>query len=260
MILISPSQIGTFIMCNSRWGWDKIEKVPRKAPSKAMAFGTEAHLTMEQYGRSGDKPSYSMATPAERAALTVIREGRCKTQTPGVFHEGMGVDCTAPATDKDGKFSLALPHISDNVAFHGFIDYMDATDPKHVHVRDYKFQSPRTPLKDLSKDAQALIYSYYAFSVFKDCEAVTFSHEIGRKTNPPSYECNEISFFRGGPVFRAGMASMFSYVKDMLKAHKLGTVSCLEKDIKACWAFGKRCEFHGRCFPQEKEEDVVFYV
>lgn len=247
-MLISPSQISTFRDCPRKWAFDKIDKVPRKS-TPATQFGTDAHLAMELYGREGSKPNFAMATAPERAALKVIEGEQVLSQVEGILYEGRDMHgVPGPSSDATGKFSLSIEGKPYNL--HGYLDYIDPRDESHVIITDYKFLKDDKWIKSteqLAVDPQALIYSYYAFSVWA-AEQVTFSHEVGVKKKQPYRRRTSITFGRNDAKFWAGMQKIFDTCDDIYAAKQ---AMQFEKNTSACFMYGG-CTYKALCKPPYK--------
>jgi hypothetical protein len=54
--LVSPSQVGTFLQCQRKWGWDKLDGL-RPPPTKSQELGTAMHAQLENWLKEGVPPS-----------------------------------------------------------------------------------------------------------------------------------------------------------------------------------------------------------
>lgn len=250
MILISASQISTYRDCPRKWAFDKIDKIPRE-DTPATKFGKEAHTVMEHYGRTGETPIKSLMTAPERAAYEVIKHNT----TAGFKEDGIYLEGTdfkgvpAPSCDDDGKFAIMIPESKD-LALHGYIDYMDARNPRHIIVKDYKFLKSDRYIKNsemLAVDPQCLIYSYYAFSVYPQCTSVTFGHEIGIKETPPRHKRTSIAVTKNALFFMNGMRKIFDTCKAIAAEHRK-VRKRFKKETSACFMYGG-CSYKDKCKP-----------
>lgn len=135
---ISPSQIRTFRECPRKWGFDKIDKVPRE-PNKAAAFGTDVHEFAAEHFRG--RKARSDDTRIRRVGLALI--GAYKgVEEPLVEHY------------------VEVP--ANGWIYHGYVDLAWITDGR-LTIADHK--TSRDPDKwgltaeDLPFDVQAMVYS-----------------------------------------------------------------------------------------------------
>ena len=162
-IYYSASQFKTFDDCEMKWGYDKIDKIPR-GQSIYTEFGTdghklgEAHLDDEELPNVGDDVYDVFHQGLAAKKLPEQKSGLAEWQ----FH--------LPIYSRDGKFLGIID---------GYIDYTTVEDGA-VIVWDHKFTSnikyamspnPNTQ-KALAKDIQAIVYAKLMFEMLKNLEYV----------------------------------------------------------------------------------------
>lgn len=154
---LSASQIKTFLLCPRKWGFDKIDRVPRP-DTPSTALGTRVHTILEDWLRDGTPPDLEevFTYPNPR------RPDETVTRHPGrIAHAGLHL-LPAPRTpglEIEGWLSLR----TRATTWTGRLDlrYVDAATGEAV-VHDHKTTSSpafaQTP-ETLRRDPQALLYA-----------------------------------------------------------------------------------------------------
>lgn len=163
--LFSPTQIDTFIECERKWAWKKIEKI--YAPQNASAaLGSKVHKILELYVGEGRKPDF--VTDGEAAhvassalhllgglrdarvkdARSVLLEGEFRFQSPRTNFVYHGI------RDLSVRPGLVIPELALDGAAPVVGDYKTTKS-----VADYAKTS-----SDLEFDVQSTLYSYDAMA------------------------------------------------------------------------------------------------
>ncbi len=140
--------------CNRKWGFDKINRVPR-AVNPVLEFGKTGHKHAEAWISKG---TASPDTPEGNTFKLGIKKGWLPApKTKGVYTEEV--------------FTREMHEVADDLMFIGYIDVVDMRDPEHVIVTDHKFTKDlryAMDKKELSKNIQSV---GYARIIFDETEA-----------------------------------------------------------------------------------------
>lgn len=163
--LFSPTQIDTFIECERKWAWKKIEKI--YAPQNASAaLGSKVHKILELYVGEGRKPDF--VTDGEAAhvassalhllgglrdarvkdASSVLLEGEFRFQSPRTNFVYHGI------RDLSVRPGLAIPELEISGSAPGVGDYKTTKS-----INDYAKSKD-----DLLFDTQSTLYGYSAMA------------------------------------------------------------------------------------------------
>lgn len=227
----SPSQITTFELCQRRWRFGSIERLPQPQSPEAAA-GEALHKEMENWELNGVTPTHPSCVAA--------------TQLPEV---------QAPPGDDsvliEAKTTVP-PLLISGVPVNGRVDRLDARDPVHPFVLDWKSKGrqlrPMTATK-LSKDAQLLIYGAWTFELLPEAVDVVLAHGyLGREISSPYARIVKTEPLPRSYVVSA-VAELAPTVEAMVHAAEVEDTLKLPANDSACNAFGTRCPFYERCFP-----------
>ncbi len=135
MVDISASQIKTWRLCNAKWGYDKIDNVPRGKDKLKTAFGKEVHKHLELFGRDGVPIPYTKSGKIARAALT-------KKGFVPAFHSGMMYEheFKFDVPDVPGVRLLGLEDVVDGNTVY---DYKTTSGYRYIPSEEEWRQSPQ---------------------------------------------------------------------------------------------------------------------
>ncbi|MFQ5339929.1 MAG: hypothetical protein ACE5F6_00125 [Anaerolineae bacterium] len=134
---VSPSQVDTILLCERKWGFEKLDGLSRP-PNKYAQTGLEAHEVLELW--QGEGRSIDLSTPIG----AIVSPGLKFLPRPGTH-----------ATEHDFVFDTG------RVVFHGRIDLRGSFHESVQTVWDHKTTSSFNWLKTpqfLRRDPQAVIY------------------------------------------------------------------------------------------------------
>lgn len=238
----SPSQINTFELCERRWGFERVDRLPGDYDSGAQARGTNIHNQLEAHGKTGTRPTDPLAIVASE--LLPVVTGRLV------------------------EFEASLknpPLVVAGVPAKGFIDRLDYTNPQRIHVIDYKSRgSFRYCLTEeqLAHNTQLVTYAAWADEKFR-ADVYELEHFYIKTEAPPDdvpadmlehyYRANTQKYFRRSSVLvtrdevRTAFRAVESTVERMVVAAKASTGAALKPNYSACYAYGKPCPYMAAC-------------
>jgi hypothetical protein len=134
---VSPSQVDTILLCERKWGFEKLDGLP-KPPNRFAQTGLDAHDVLEKWQKTGEQ--IDLTTDIGR----IVSPGLKFLPRPGTHR-----------TEYDFVFDTG------QVVFHGRIDLRGQFVEKVQRVWDHKTTSSFNWLKTpqfLRRDPQAVIY------------------------------------------------------------------------------------------------------
>jgi len=222
----SPSQITTFELCEARWGFGSILKLPQTQSPEAEYGEKVTHKQQEDYFLSGTLPTH----PANRIALTWAELAPPKT--PGVEIEQWL-----------SGFKLAGLNVR------GRVDYRDLRNRKAPLIIDWKSKGKPNNLKseyELETDIQLNVYAGELLHKLPEAEAVSVAHGyIARSETQPWAQLVKTS-----PMPRETVQERlksFEPVLESMKSAASKPEAEWARNEKACYAFGRLCDFYNRC-------------
>ena len=238
---LSASQIKAWRDCPRKWGFDKIDRVPR-VERPALALGTRVHAILEDWLRNGTPPDESE-----------IFQGKY----PGrIAAAGLPLLPAPPQARVEEKFWL---EVEPGIVFYGFIDLLITAS-----VWDHKTSSNMSRYAltpgGLLKDSQALIYAAVGFTdrarngswVGMGLQGLRWVYYA--TNGPPAAKLVKADISPDAVV--AGMADVTETGRQILLARKT-CKSALELPPNPghCSAYGG-CEHNERCTISSKERFV----
>lgn len=128
LVRVSPTQVSTWRLCAQKWKLDKIDKLPRKPPSKGQQIGTEGHSQIEHWAQTGEDVRSDLARLSEpylRPFLPAIGLMRKVIVEEAVAIQQLGyTEVTHGTPAALVECSLPMLLSPDGVEFNGFVDMM----------------------------------------------------------------------------------------------------------------------------------------
>lgn len=161
----SPSSINTWLLCQRKWAWDKIDKLPRTSGA-AAELGTRCHVVWEEYLKTGEIDLTTKEGQIVQPTLVHLPmpgectvEGQFWIETPQGFVTGIkDFDCS-PEQRYDlelwGDILVEAPPLAG--------DHKSTGDKKWVK-----------DLETLSTDAQVIIYGVDTLIKYGEPDYVDF--------------------------------------------------------------------------------------
>jgi hypothetical protein len=214
-LLASPSGISTFDLCQRKWAWRTIDKVPGVANPYAE-FGTAVHGILEGYLKSGIMPD--LTTP----------EGMCALEFLHVL-------------PPPGTPGLAIEQHVQVPPFHGYPDVLEPGEIPTVH--DHKTcGTHQYAIQDLKSDVQAAVYAHFAFTLYPVAPAVNLRWNYVTRRRPKLLPVHQI-------VTRADIAPTLA--RAATTAQRMAAVTAttaldLPPNPIACEQYGG-CQYRSLC-------------
>jgi hypothetical protein len=258
----SPSQITTWQLCRRRWHFGSVKYLPQPQSPEAEK-GEDMHGEMEDLELEGIRPVHPSCRLA--ADLPEMRDAKpgdeniiveaYTTKPPLMFiRDEAGLYRVGAELQKGDKFSVGVK---------GRVDRLDARDPVHPVVLDWKSKGKTlrglSPAK-LELDPQLLLYGAWAMLLLPEAEDVVLAHGyLGREEEFPYAKV-----VKTRPLLRSVVlerTAMFGpQVEQMAKDAEVENTLDLPLPPlspsgrrQACHAFGTPCPFLNRCFPTGTE-------
>lgn len=245
----SPSQITTFQLCERRWHFGSIKKLPQPQSPDA-AKGEAMHKEMERWSLDGVMPTHPSCIEA-----TTLEEVQAPTNHESILIEGK---TTKPA------FYLG----TRKVLLNGRIDRVDARDLSNPLILDWK--SKGKTLYALSRpklavDIQLNTYAAWLLTLMPDAEGVWLAHGyLGREEEYPYAKIVKTK----EPVKRADvfklMKTLDPIVDRMAELAEVDDTLSLPLPPadasgrrQACHAYGMQCPFYSSCIGKEAEMPLL---
>lgn len=234
---VSVSQGKHHKRCNRSWGFDKINKVPRKT-TDAQDFGLTGHTHAEAWIKNGTMPP---DTPEGNAFKQGIKKDRMPPpKSANVYTEE--------------KFTRPLHEVAEGLIFLGYIDIIDGRDPTHTIVIDHKFTKDLRYAMDeeeLSEDYQAVGYARVIFDQSPDVQKVTvrwlYYAASGRIRKPKGTRMVKWTFERGAAFDELWMNGFVSEAREIHHAKQtVKEAHELDPNPGECGAFGG-CPYVDMC-------------
>lgn len=224
---VSASQIDEFSRCERKWYYNKVVGLP-KPPTKSTELGESIHLQIERFYETGTLPEHPSA--------------RLLADDPRLPERGEGLMIEYPASRNLGLTAAGI-------TLQGRIDLVNARDPEHPHIWDWKSTSNliyRKSAADLANaNIQLAIYNEWAFRYFPAAKDVTASHAYVL-TRGGAGTC----IVTTDPLPRDHVAENFAKVESiatrMIEAAKAPTVADTHANYSACDDFGG-CPYRAVC-------------
>lgn len=227
---VSASQITGFKLCNRRWWFEKVAKVP--VPSTpALELGGDIHRQIEEWYES-------RTTPTHASAALLVASGLIPEPGPGILIE------------HPRDYGLAI--YSANVPIRGRIDLFNKTKLEsegRIEVWDWKskadFRYAKTP-DELGRDVQMMIYAKYAFAWHKP-QDVVFVHgniKTGKGTGYKIVRAEPVTF---DVVEEYGRHVVEPIVREMKVCATAPSFEEAPPNFNSCYAFNKPCPFLEKC-------------
>lgn len=227
---VSATQITGFKLCNRRWWFEKVAKVPA-LPSPAAELGGHIHGQIEAWYESQTVPTHASA--ALLVASGLIPE-------PG------------PDSLIEHPRDFVLGIYSANVAIRGRIDLFNKAKLESeglIEIWDWKskadFRYAKTP-DELGRDVQMMIYGKYAFAWHKPQEVV-FVHgniKTGKGTGYKIVRSEPVAF---DVVEEYGRHVVEPIVREMKVCATAPSFEEAPPNFNSCYAFNKPCPFLEKC-------------
>lgn len=245
---ISPSQVKTFRDCRRKWGWTRIDKVPKPPPSAAQKFGTKGHEHAENYLVQGTTPP---KTPEGKAfAQAITRKDFLPVPSPNlVIERELGIHPPeVPGVRYWGYADCIIPPGEDSPPI--VIDHKFTKDRKWTMTHDQLAVCP-----------QALLYAVAAMLQYETDRAwVRWLYYIasGAKTRKPKGTKKVELLFTpdsiAGPW--ADLMEDLRTIRDIRLDSELTTAKQLKPSWTACEMFGG-CEFKHLCNDRTKSSKLA---
>jgi len=229
---VSASQLRLFSRCPRKWYYQYILGLPSPV-GPAAELGKRVHTCLEERLITGEWPRLEVADPK---VLAIAKSGEQHLPTGTVQVEE--------------SFSIVPP--GSPVPFVGFIDVLD---PASNAVIDHKTTGNLRWAKEsaeLQIDAQAILYSYYAWIELKWEVPIQFRH-IYYCTRSPGAITTECQF--NSIDLTAGMNRFVSQANEMFEVSTCASEEKVQANTAACGDFGG-CPFRDRC-PATKGESEM---
>jgi hypothetical protein len=236
---LSPSQVATFRLCQRKWGFRYIEKIP-DPPKAGQAFGKEGHARVEVWLRDGVAPGVDdLGVLIQKA----IKPGYLPTPSKALLIEKRG-----------GGFIL------DTAIGVHFVGFIDCVVPPGVEVAepivvDHKFRKSLRYAEspgELVVDPQASIYSRVVALRFKLDRVVNrwlYYAASGEDRPRKPIGVSKVEILRTARELELGWREVLKDAARMKKAHDEGARAMdLEVGPGGCEAFGG-CPYRARCNP-----------
>lgn len=254
----SPSQIDTFELCERKWAWDRIAKVPRKQHPSA-ALGERIHGQLERYLLTGEHPRHfhpdgsadetgAMCMPS---LLTLPEPGTCVVEGKRFINEKV---------KNYGLFTFQSPRTG--FLYNGRIDWerrfpeeearaLGYEDPENwAEIGDHKSSGNLAYMKTpqgLLKDPQGVIYAVHGMATYQVPHVRLFWNYVPTQIAPRSLPVIQ-------EVHSEGVAVEFERIEGVAErmAKRLDTVgpddilSEIEPNPDACGAYGG-CPYKWKC-------------
>lgn len=227
---VSPSQIKTYNLCNTKWWWEKIAGF-RSPTTPAQQRGKDVHKELEEYALTGK-------VPEDPVSIAILEYAPGPASTPRDLLE-------RPLAQRKN-----LP-----VPMEGVIDLFEPDNPDVPRVSDYKttsdFKWCKSP-DELSYDPQALIYGMEMLNFLlrtgphglKRSEQVEFRHVYGRTRGRAE------STTRSVLLSRAWITEQYEQriaaVARNMQRDSVRPITEVAFDTTACNAYGG-CPHQSRC-------------
>jgi hypothetical protein len=236
---LSPSQIATFRLCQRKWGFRYIEKLP-DPPKAGQAFGKEGHSRVELWLRDGVAPGTDdLGVLIQKA----IKPGFLPTPSKSLLIEKRG-----------GGFIL------DTAIGVHFVGFIDCVVPPGVEIAepivvDHKFRKSLRYAEspgELVVDPQASIYSRVVALRFKLDRVVNrwiYYAASGDDRPRKPIGVSKVEILRTARELELGWREVLKDAVRMKRAHDEGARAMdLEVGPGGCEAFGG-CPYRERCQP-----------
>ncbi len=231
----SASQKSTFDQCARRWAGEKVFRLPSpREETKALAEGSGVHNEIEAYGK---KETTAVTHPLAALAVEWL-EGN--TGLLRFFEQ----DLSNPEL------------VVADIAAKGFVDLIDVTNPKLIHIIDWKTRSSfdYCPTeKDLETNAQVVTYGMWAHSRYK-ADAYKLTHvnlRTGLKKPRFDNAVRVVSTVRTPDQLRVAFRPVEDAIIQMKEiaatAKEFNDVPANPDGGKSCWSFGRPCPYMSQC-------------
>jgi 3D (Asp-Asp-Asp) domain-containing protein len=185
-LLVSASQITTKRLCNRKWWFEKVRKIP-VISSDANVFGTVLHAVAERYNRADDlgrdekgnpvdlypegwEIAYDKYTGKEEGRLTPVEQDTVKRLIDKALEEGILERLPGRSVEEPFNFQVGkLPIPSGGNCTVSMVGFVDLLFPKEV--QDHKTSKDKKWFKSKAKlkiDPQMLIYAFVAVKKIQD--------------------------------------------------------------------------------------------
>lgn len=230
----SPSQITRYELCERRWHFGSVQRLPQPQSKEAVA-GELLHKQLENYSLHGTMPT-------DPSCLKAI-EWIAPPKSEGVVIEAKTVGLKIAGLDINGR-----------------VDHTDGRDQLLPHVLDWKskghFKSLMSKRK-LESDVQLNIYGQWAFTKYAGAAEAKLSHGyLIRPGGAVAQDAKMVSVTLTRDHVQANIDALVPTIKAMKVAYEIpaSEVESLRANRAACWAFGQRCPYMDIC----PAKDVTF--
>ena len=240
---VSASQIDTFRDCQRKWGWDKLEGIPRKPNAQAEA-GTKVHEVLEAYLETGKLSLDDDYGKIAQAGLKFLPD-------PGIDkkHIEEWFEFEVEGILYRGKIDLHMPP-EDNQSY--VLDHKTTSDFKWVK-----------PAEVLGEDVQQVLYGFVSMAMEGTDKAVmrwVYYRRTPKKPKSMKVELvigREETEERFGRVVHARALQMRDIARDY-HAEKL-RVKDLPPNAQVCSKYGG-CDFVKNCGLTAREMARSIYM
>lgn len=240
---VSPSQIGTYLDCQRKWAWAKIDKISAP-PHASAALGSATHSVLETYLEGGGLVFDPLAPHIGNIAQSGIH---------------FLPEPNAPGLAIETAFKFPGP---PGVQYNGRIDFLVAPGfgPGGIPlIGDHKTTSGLQWAKtadDLREDPQGVIYGAYAFRAFPLVEHVDLRWVYYQTKKP--YRAHKVEL-RWSREENSKALEIIDLTAGQIaaKSRTVQTALDLPATPSACEKFGG-CPYRGRCnlSPRERLQSV----
>lgn len=216
---VSPSSLSTFRLCQRRWAWSAIDRIPREQAASA-ALGERVHAIVEAWLRDGKAPDLSTVEGAiaGRALKHLPKPTTCEVEIEGSFEY------------EDLLFQFRIDHLTPDMVG----DLKTTGDMRWA----------KTP-EQLVKDEQAIVYSKFHMLKFASDLPPALRWTYTKTKGAPS--ARKVDATLSAAEVEEGMQELLAVGRLMRKAKEtVKTALELEPNPSACRAFGG-CPHVERC-------------
>lgn len=280
-ILLSASQVDTFLSCARKWAFKSLWKIDAPPDSSAV-LGTAVHSIAEDYLTHGTQPDVHRELPLRKGGGqpgenvhypgaifqagihllpppgTVYVEGRKKWRTPAAAWQGQMDGLTVrerteayplgpPVPGSTYRYPYDRARPLDNPIL-PLLDGERLTVLDHKSTSDFKYQKLATATKHnvaLQDDVQANLYAWAALDEFKTASEVDLLWIYYRTRGRPEARKTHLTVTRSHVT--AKVAEIDQTATSMLELYKLRPqVSELPPTTSTCSKYGG-CPYRDRC-------------